>query len=251
MYDHEGNPIGINPNDINQPAQAAMSLPELQARQIAEAQEAANRREALRIPADLKGHKLWDRKNVQILDFGSDKYTESEALQISDLATMLREVLASAQASEDPSTKVGAALYNSDSNDQALCLNRAVNTLPPSFKSEERQEIWNDAARKYDYCIHAEVSCIYGAVNSKRGDMIAGSTMFCTWAACLDCAKVITSFGISAIVVPFNVYGLADSKWDESIAKAFDLFEKAGVAIIAIRGELGQKVTMNGQTTEV
>ncbi|MFX8778102.1 deaminase, partial [Acinetobacter baumannii] len=80
---------------------------------------------------------------------------------------------------------------------------------------------------KYQFVEHAERNSIFHA--AREGSKLAGSTMYCPWYACADCARAIIQAGIKEVVGHQKCFDLTPGHWKESIANAFQMFEEAGV----------------------
>jgi dCMP deaminase len=82
---------------------------------------------------------------------------------------------------------------------------------------------------KYMWVEHAERNAIYYA--AQRGIKTHGSTMYCPWAACHDCARAIVQAGISKLVrLPTGEH----EGWNESIAIGEIILREGGVQIVEI-----------------
>src|SRR5579863_2330250 len=100
---------------------------------------------------------------------------------------LLRDAyLLAASQSQDPMTKVGAILVNQ----QNVVIGQGTNSLPDGVKSEP---IRFQRPDKYDYMIHAEQSAIANA--ARKGNSTEKSTLYCPWAACTACARLIIQAG--------------------------------------------------------
>jgi dCMP deaminase len=102
-----------------------------------------------------------------------------------------------AQRSKDPSTKVGAVIW--DPKDKRV-ISLGYNGFPDNVPDTE--EVWNNrtdtsALMKYDLVIHAEMNAILNARCDLRGKQI-----FVTHMPCPTCAKHIAACGIAVAVWP-------------------------------------------------
>lgn len=101
--------------------------------------------------------------------------------------------LATASASPDPSTKVGALLIHGDSG-AVICegyngfIRGAEDHLIPTTRPE-----------KYDYIIHAEMNLICNAV--RHGISTDKCVLFCTISPCIKCMRAIYQTGITQVYV--------------------------------------------------
>ena len=122
--------------------------------------------------------------------------------------------------SKDPSTKVGAVIVG----DKHQIVSQGYNGFPRGFKdSLDRLE---NKPVKYQYTIHAEANALYNALYN--GSCVNGSTIYVHGLpCCIECAKAIIQSGIKRVVY--------DSKpkpnWEDSTAKALELFKEAGVEV--------------------
>lgn len=151
-----------------------------------------------------------------------------------DQRAMLVRAYKCALGSPDPRTQNGAVLTLGD-----LIIAQSCNTLP--------RGVGNDPARleppaKYEFIEHAERNAIYAAART-RGTL--GSTMYCAWAACADCARAIIQAGVYKLVRHHDatVHGSAPiaggaSHWNDSISTADLMMREAGIEIIDIVGKL-------------
>lgn len=142
------------------------------------------------------------------------------------------------QHSADPLTKNGAILINQ----QNIIIGQGANCLP-------RGVCFDDARLqrpvKYDYLIHAEQNAIANA--AYHGHSTANSTLYCPWAACTACARLIIQAGISKVVVHKNL--VEKGHWQEEITKAINMFKESGIEYFAYEGVIGGvEHTFNGTT---
>lgn len=101
--------------------------------------------------------------------------------------------LATASASPDPSTKVGALLINSESGAViAEGYNGFVRGAPDDDLPKTRPE-------KYDYMIHAETNLICNAV--RHGISTNNCVIYCTISPCIKCMRMLYQSGIKTIYV--------------------------------------------------
>lgn len=117
--------------------------------------------------------------------------------------------------SKDPSTKVGAVIFDADNRVLGIGYNgfpRGVRDLPERLRDREL---------KYPRVVHAEVNAVLNS-QSTRGAMLA-----CTHFPCQECAKVIIQAGIVCVVVPEGII----PGWEQSSTVAFEMFEEAGVEV--------------------
>lgn len=96
-----------------------------------------------------------------------------------------------AQHSPDPSTKVGAKLYD----EEGYLLEVAWNSFPAS--SHVGLEYYQNRELKYTRMIHAEMRCIINAGNGARDGVLYTSMI-----PCKDCAKHIAEARIVRVYYP-------------------------------------------------
>ncbi len=104
---------------------------------------------------------------------------------------------------------------------------------------------------KYQWFVHAEVDAILDAVRGGDGDRIRGSTLYCGWAACDGCAKVIVGTGVAKVVRHSIPQHAERPDWLKSIAVADEMFLAAGVRVEEYHGVLGVTFRFNGKLIEV
>lgn len=127
-----------------------------------------------------------------------------------------------ASASKDPSTKVGAALFD----DEGVVRLTAFNGLPPGVDDKpERLE----RPEKYGWVNHAERNVIDFA--AREGQRTKGMSLFVTHAPCSACAGSIITAGIATVFV-----GEAQARMciGEDAERARTKLEEAGVEIVVV-----------------
>ncbi len=141
-----------------------------------------------------------------------------------ELVAMKIALLSSLQ-SKDPSTQVGACIEKNNK-----IVSTGFNHNPFKWNSNEfpwRNDISNigEENTKYPYVIHAELDAI-----SKCSDMslLDDSTIYVTLFPCIQCAKLIVSFGIKKVV-----YGEYRDSIENDCSRR--LLEKCGVEVIQSR----------------
>lgn len=117
--------------------------------------------------------------------------------------------------SKDPSTKVGAVIF--DGYNRVLGV--GYNGFPRGVPDDE--ELLNDREQKYPRTVHAELNAI---LNSGVG----GRTLYCTLHPCAPCAGPIIQYGIERVVTP----PIEIERWAESQLIAADMFKKRGILIV-------------------
>lgn len=126
--------------------------------------------------------------------------------------------------SKDPSTKVGAAIFNEK---YPIC--SSYNGFPPGV--QDLSERLNNREIKYKLTQHAEANCISTA--ARLGIKTHGMTMAVSTYPCSTCAGIIISAGISEIIYlePTDDF---ISRWQEEINYAKLQFSEAGVIMKGI-----------------
>jgi dCMP deaminase len=148
-----------------------------------------------------------------------------------DAIQLLRDayLLATTQ-SQDPITKIGAILVNQDN----VVIGQGTNCLPDGIKAEA---IRLERPGKYDYIIHAEQNAI--AQSARKGHATKNSTLYCPWAACTACARLIIQSGITKVVTHKALMVQTHVKWLEEIKRAQQMFYEAGIEYIELDTEIG------------
>jgi dCMP deaminase len=132
--------------------------------------------------------------------------------------------------SDDPSTKLGTLLLNSDG--QVICFgaNRfpiGVDLLP------ERLE----RPTKLQYMEHGERDAIFQAAH--RGVALKDAILYSPWYACADCARAIICSGIKRVVGHQSFFDRTPDRWKESIAVGHQMLCEAGVEMVFYDGKIG------------
>ena len=132
--------------------------------------------------------------------------------------------------SKDPSTKCGAVIVRPD----RTIASAGFNGFPKGC--DDADEIYLDRPLKYARVVHAEMNAIIHA-----HEPLEGYTMYCTPAnigpACDRCAAHIIQAGIKTIVHEMPPAVVEESfvdRWGESIQRGLDMFEEAGVEVVAL-----------------
>jgi len=94
--------------------------------------------------------------------------------------------------SKDESTQVGAVIVN----DRNKILSIGYNGLPIGVKDDVPER--NERPEKYLWYEHAERNGIYSA--AEEGIALKGSTIYCNYFPCPDCARGIIQSGIKQVV---------------------------------------------------
>lgn len=147
--------------------------------------------------------------------------------------------------SPDPSTKNGAILVTKGG---VTCVN-GVNKFPDGI--EETEERLIDKPTKYRLVVHAENGAIFNA--AKWGNKTRGSTIYCPFYACCECAKAIIQSGVKRVVGHAQLMALAKDHtvWVKSIVDAWNMLHEAGVKCELYNGTVGVTTRFNGEDISV
>lgn len=137
-----------------------------------------------------------------------------EATQSPDTSTQLAAVVAS---------KSGMVRWST------LSYNGFVSGWDPNPEDYERP-------RKYLITEHAERRAIYKA--ARAGISTSEATLYCTWAACVDCARAIVEAGFSKLVRHYPPLDEATERWLESVSLGDLIMRQGGVKIVDIIGPI-------------
>ncbi len=163
---------------------------------------------------------------------------------IIDDAILLRRAYMEAQKSLDPSTQIGAILFNPAEGMVAAGCNefcRGIRTDIP--------ERWSNRETKLFYIEHAERNAIYDAC--RKGVKTEGLILFAPWFACVDCGRAIIQAGIKEVVghqIPVN---LTPERWKASIDAALDMMKEAGVKMRWVDEPIDINIRFNGKLTSM
>jgi dCMP deaminase len=138
-----------------------------------------------------------------------------------------------AQNSPDPSTKVGARLYSSETNSSGepyICLSKAFNSFPASIAVGP--EYYDNRELKYDRMIHSEMRCLLDA-----GSMAIGGTLYTSMVPCKDCAKHIAEARLVRVYYPASAM-LSDfvKRQSASVHTGILILAECGVDLIEVEG---------------
>lgn len=154
--------------------------------------------------------------------------------------------LSVAEGSPDPSTKNGAVLLplhpgpKPDERVWACAANRPV-CGKPDLTNREEKLFWTE---------HAERGAIFKALRGRLDTF--GSTLYCPFAACADCARAICLCGVVRLVrLPESVLPWPDD-WRASIEAGDKIMREYGVEITDYDGPpLRRTFFLRGKTYEV
>jgi dCMP deaminase len=106
---------------------------------------------------------------------------------------MLDEAQKWASYSKDPSTKVGAVIYNFK---RYTIITTGYNGFPRGVRDDE--DLYADRKRKYARVVHAEINAIIDA--AYQGKSTHGAAMAITHPPCCDCAGFLIQAGITEVI---------------------------------------------------
>lgn len=125
-----------------------------------------------------------------------------------------------AERSKDPHTKVGAVLVR----DRRI-ISSGYNGIPRGVLEDDPKR--HLPPTKYLYYEHAERNALYNSVY--EGISTKGSTLYCTWTSCTDCARGLIQAGIKRIVVPEDP--VITDIWLENFSIAGVMLKEAGIGV--------------------
>ena len=124
--------------------------------------------------------------------------------------------------SKDPSKKIGAVAVGQNRN----ILATGYNGFPKGIQDTE--ERLNDRETKYELVVHAEMNCIYNAV--ENGVSLKGAHLYVYGLPiCHECAKGVVQVGIGRVIVEDAL--CAEQRWSDSFAKSKRIFYEGNVAV--------------------
>ncbi len=126
-----------------------------------------------------------------------------------------------AEASKDPSTKVGALIVRPDRSVASL----GYNGFPRGIA--DTAERLNNRDLKLGLVVHGEINAILSA-----REPLHGYTLY-TWPflTCSKCALQVGQAGIARVVAPF----VDNERWNASFADAIAIYEEMGVECVLIK----------------
>lgn len=135
--------------------------------------------------------------------------------------------------SPDTSTQLGAVIMSPVGTlmSSTMSHNGFVQGWQPTEQDYERP-------RKYLVTEHAERRAIYKA--AKMGIRLKGATLYCTWAACTDCARAIVESGIDRLVRHYPPLDEATERWLESVSLGDQIMKQGGVELVNIVGPISE-----------
>jgi dCMP deaminase len=121
--------------------------------------------------------------------------------------------------SKDPSTKVGAVIFDG----KKRIVSAGYNGLPRGVS--DTQERLTNRDIKYKMILHAEVNALSFATAP-----VEGATLFCTHPCCTQCAAQIIQRGVAHVCWPTPDVTFF-SRWAYDMDLSAKMFEEAGVTI--------------------
>ncbi len=138
-------------------------------------------------------------------------------------ARMIEEAKRWATYSKDPSTKVGAVIYNPT---RKTIITTGYNGFPRGTDDDET--LYTDRARKYPRVVHAEANAIVDA--AAQGVSTLNMALACTHPLCCDCAGLIIQAGITHVVYEYT----RDNMARFNNAEALQMFKEANIKMDAV-----------------
>jgi dCMP deaminase len=125
--------------------------------------------------------------------------------------------------SKDPSTQVGAVIYNPE---RRTIITTGYNGFPRGTRDDAA--IYEDREQKYPRVVHAEANAIVEA--AAQGISTSGSYLATTHTPCCDCAGLLIQAGITSIVYEDTEDTMARLGGD----MARDMLKEACIPLIGI-----------------
>lgn len=143
--------------------------------------------------------------------------------------------------SNDPSNQNGAVIVPKPNG-----LTNGGGAVPGwNHIRQEHPADWS-RPKKYWLVEHAERHAIFQA--ARLGEICQGSTMYCPWAACPDCARAIIHAGIKHLVVHKERMDTTPDRWREQVDFALEMLSLSGVEIEYFSGKLNlDPIIVNGE----
>lgn len=155
---------------------------------------------------------------------------------------ILGQCYRAATESPDTSTQLAAVVVSPGGvvKWSTLSFNGFVQGWEPQPEDYERP-------RKYLVTEHAERRAIYKA--AKSGVKLEGASLYCTWAACTDCARAIVESGITNLVRHYPPLDEATERWLESVSLGDQIMKQGGVQITDVIGPIPEafKILRGGE----
>lgn len=130
-----------------------------------------------------------------------------------------------AKLSKDPSTKVGAVIFDP----KRRLVSAGYNGFARGVRDTEAR--LNDRETKYKLVLHAEKNAIMFATAP-----LNGCTLVVTHPCCAQCAALVIQAGIAHVMFPQPSFEFA-TRWADDLALTYQQFQEAGVTVTEIVGE--------------
>ena len=85
---------------------------------------------------------------------------------------------------------------------------------------------------------------------ARSGIRTEGLWMYCAWAACAACARLIIAAGVSRFVRHKAPFHARRSDWAASIAMGDLMLREAGVEVVTVEEKLGVRIRFDGEEAE-
>lgn len=135
-----------------------------------------------------------------------------------------------ARLSADPRTQVGAYLLNEVDGSYR-------GSIGHNFAVRGAAIDWHNPDDKASLVHHAEEAAIHGA--AVHGIKTWGATLYCPWAACSRCARMISGAKVRRVVAHRDLMRFAaqvNPSWSASIADAMEILTNSGVELDFVSG---------------
>jgi dCMP deaminase len=130
-----------------------------------------------------------------------------------------------AKLSKDPSTKVGAVIFDPKRRLVSAGYNGFARGVHDTKERLENRET------KYKLVLHAEKNAIMFATAP-----LNGCTLVVTHPCCAQCAALVIQAGIAHVMFPQPSFEFA-TRWADDLALTYQQFQEAGVTVTEITGE--------------
>ena len=127
--------------------------------------------------------------------------------------------------SKDPSTKVGAVIFDPKRRLVSAGYNGFARGVHDTKERLETRDI------KYKLVLHAEKNAIMFATAP-----LDGCTMVVTHPCCAQCAALVIQAGITHVMFPQPSFEFV-TRWADDLALTYQQFQEAGVTVTEIAGE--------------
>lgn len=130
-----------------------------------------------------------------------------------------------AKLSKDPSTQVGAVIFDPK--------RRLVSAGYNGFARgvDDTKERLNQRETKYKLVLHAEKNAIMFATAP-----LDGCTLVVTHPCCAQCAALVIQAGITHVMWPEPSFEFV-TRWADDLTLTYQQFQEAGVTVTEIKGE--------------